>query len=757
MNLRVTILKSMMHRPSTPAGVTLLYAVFAAVCIVLSGYVLTVTVADPLLQKRIELATALVFVVVTSGLLYLLLKRWQETAGGAPSVTARAFVRPKSLPLLITLILLVLVVPVLDVTVFELRVAQEENDAYGNLGAVAALKSGQIEYWLKERRGDALELAANSGFALQIQDILSRKPDAGERRELLTEIESFRVNHGFDSIMIFASDGRLLSSAGSDTETPPQNLMSQALSGNRVLFSDLYRDPAGIINLDWIVPIIATRHQTHRAVAIAVLRVVPDKFLYKLIQTWPTVSDSGESLLVRSEGGAILFLNDLRFQRNAALNLHLDSARSDLPAAIAIRNNKPGTTAGLDYRRVPVLAAYRPVAGSGWFLIAKLDRDEVIKPVRLLIYWVSGVSAIGVFMVMAMLMILLRQQQRAQRMALQARSIEVLQQSERRFRAVARSAMDAIVTADSSGNVMDVNPSAEKMFGYPEAEMMGRPLTGLMPERYRDLHRAGLNRVVAGGEMHVIGKTMELAGLRKDGSEFPLELSLAKWEIVDGQYFTAVIRDMTERKHEQEKLQASEIRYRRLFESAKDGILILDAETGAVVDANPFIVEMMGYSRKELLGRKIWELGFYKDLLASKLNFTELQQKEYLRYEDLPLETADGNMYHVEFVSNTYLVGNEKVIQCNIRDITSRKTSELKIRRLTQFYAALSHCNETIVRSKDEAELFRDGVPLDSGFRRHEDGLDRIGGRGEQAGHARCVLWRHHRISGRHRDFGGWQ
>ncbi len=136
--------------------------------------------------------------------------------------------------------------------------------------------------------------------------------------------------------------------------------------------------------------------------------------------------------------------------------------------------------------------------------------------------------------------------------------------------------------------------------------------------------------------------------------------------------------------HEQtsacEALGDSEKRYRRLFESAKDGILILDADTGKVVDANPFLLNLLGYSCDELVGQHIWELGPFKDIAASKDAFKELQGREYIRYEDLPLETHDGRPVSVEFVSNVYTVDNRDVIQCNIRDITARKVTEKALR-----------------------------------------------------------------------------
>jgi two-component system, cell cycle sensor histidine kinase and response regulator CckA len=134
--------------------------------------------------------------------------------------------------------------------------------------------------------------------------------------------------------------------------------------------------------------------------------------------------------------------------------------------------------------------------------------------------------------------------------------------------------------------------------------------------------------------------------------------------------------NITPRKEADALLTASELRYRRLFESAKDGILILDAETGVVVDVNPFLIQLLDLSREQFLGKKIWELGFFRDIVANYANFVELQREEYIRYEDRPLKTAAGRRIDVEFVSNVYRVNHHKVIQCNIRDITERKQAE---------------------------------------------------------------------------------
>ena len=141
---------------------------------------------------------------------------------------------------------------------------------------------------------------------------------------------------------------------------------------------------------------------------------------------------------------------------------------------------------------------------------------------------------------------------------------------------------------------------------------------------------------------------------------------------------------VTEKTRAQEALEASELRYRRLFECAKDGILILDAGSGQIVDVNPFLSDLLGYSKEDLMGKQLWEIGAFQDVLGSKAAFVELQQQGYIRYENLPLETRNGLVRQVEFVSNSYLAGETRVIQCNIRDITERKLAEKALKKTMQ-------------------------------------------------------------------------
>lgn len=179
-----------------------------------------------------------------------------------------------------------------------------------------------------------------------------------------------------------------------------------------------------------------------------------------------------------------------------------------------------------------------------------------------------------------------------------------------------------------------------------------------------------------------------------------------------------------------QRMKSSEIRYRRLFEAARDGILILDAETGKIADVNPFLVEMLGYDYEDFLGKNLWELGAFKDIAASKAAFSELKQEKYVRYNDLPLKTKGGRLIAVELVSNVYQADQDEVIQCNIRDITERKqieaalqsvSAELEQRveeRTTELKAALAEISALKEHAEDENLFFRRDLRMKYQFKR---------------------------------------
>lgn len=403
-----------------------------------------------------------------------------------------------------------------------------------------------------------------------------------------------------------------------------------------------------------------------------------------------------------------------------------------------------------------------------------------------------------------------------------------VRQALRQFSSFLEAVPDAVVIVDHDGRIVQMNGHAEKMFGRDREELIGQDVEILMPVRFRGKHRVHLDAFVAHPGPRALGQSSELWGLRKDGTEFPFEISLSPIPDLAGILVASIIRDLTEQRLSHERLRQteklhkfildsipqkiattkpdgsvdyfnpqwmeytgltferikdfgwkqvihpddvdehvrgwlsatqtgnvyehesrfrradgeyrwhvsrgvpmrneagqivmwvgantdihdiklielalteSENRYRRLFETAKDGILILDTESGRIADANPFMGELLGYSHEHFLGKELWEIGLFSDKAANEAAVRTLQDKGYIRYEHLPLETSHGLRVEVEVVANAYREGHHKVIQCNIRDITERSKLEKQMqvqakalaglhRRKDEFLAMLSH------------------------------------------------------------------
>jgi PAS domain S-box-containing protein len=261
---------------------------------------------------------------------------------------------------------------------------------------------------------------------------------------------------------------------------------------------------------------------------------------------------------------------------------------------------------------------------------------------------------------------------------------------------------DSLLVLDSDFRVRSVNRSFCETFGVSPEETEGRSLFDLglgqwnIP-RLRVLLEEVVFRDTAFDDFEV-EHTVPSIGLRT----MILNARKLQREADQEAMILLAIEDVTGRSRMTKALMASEIQYRRLFEAAQDGILILDKETGAIIDVNPFLLDLLGYSHAELLGKRPWDIGLLGDVEASQASFRELQEKGYVRYEDLPLETKDGRHVEVEFVSNIYRVNDHIVIQCNIRDITERKrvaeelsrakeAAEEASRAKDRFIATLSH------------------------------------------------------------------
>ena len=264
-----------------------------------------------------------------------------------------------------------------------------------------------------------------------------------------------------------------------------------------------------------------------------------------------------------------------------------------------------------------------------------------------------------------------------------AQLAEALRESESRFRSVAESATDAIVAADQNGDIISWNRGAELMFGYVEEEVKGLALSILMPERFRPMHDAGIKRVAEGGlaASRLLGQTVEVVGLRKDGREFPLELSLAMWENAGQRFFSGIIRDISERKKAEEKLKA-------ILETAPDPIVEVSPD-GTIAIANARTDKLFGYDREQIVGRPVEELFAertrtlvaerFRAVLQSKAKDAQVALGMGL---ELWGQRQDGTEFPVDVTVSPLQTDDGTVLTAIIRDITERKRFENQLQHL---------------------------------------------------------------------------
>jgi PAS domain S-box-containing protein len=277
--------------------------------------------------------------------------------------------------------------------------------------------------------------------------------------------------------------------------------------------------------------------------------------------------------------------------------------------------------------------------------------------------------------------------------------IYTLEGAERPYRLLVEAMEQGVAVLNSEGVVLYCNPCLAELLERSVPNITGCTIDSFAAQADQ-AKITGLWRNVESKSTHE-----EILLLRQDGTTFPAALAVS---VLPLQNLCLLISDLTQQKHydelilSKEALLDSEIRYRRLFETAKDGILILDTESGRITDSNPFMSELLGYSHEHFLGKELWEIGLFSDKAANEAAVRTLQDKGYIRYEHLPLETSQGLRVEVEVVANAYREDHHKVIQCNIRDITERSKLEKQMqeqaealadlhRRKDEFLAMLSH------------------------------------------------------------------
>ena len=263
--------------------------------------------------------------------------------------------------------------------------------------------------------------------------------------------------------------------------------------------------------------------------------------------------------------------------------------------------------------------------------------------------------------------------------------------------AIVRSATDAIVTADSSGDIVTWNPAAERMFGHSEEQAIGLSLTALVPERFREAHTAGMARVVATGQTRIIGKTVEVAGVHRDGREFPIELSLATWTTEGKRFFAGIIRDVSERAEMADQIARSERRLEAILRSANDAIISVDRR-GRVVLWNRHAHDLFGYTEEEMMGEPLGAIIPDRFRQAHGEGIERVVGGGETHVIGQTVELAglhrDGREFPMELSLATWTAEEDRLFIGIIRDITDRKRAE----------EALSLANKSLNQKNEQLE-----------------------------------------------------
>lgn len=464
------------------------------------------------------------------------------------------------------------------------------------LSAISYLKIRQISQWRLERIGDGRFLGENQLLVKKFLEYLKNPADLPLRNDILQSVKSLVENFDYKNALLIENNGNVkLVYPGKDTLIG-DNLMlllPEIIKEHKIVLTDLHKDTqVSFVHLDLIVPLLDRSHNDTLVMGLFILRIDPQKVLYPLIQSWPTPSKSAETLLLRREGDKIVYLNELRHLKNTELVLKRPVLSEKLAAAMAVQDIT-GTVDGIDYRNVTVVAAMNKIPGTPWYMVAKMDREEILSALTnqmkmiviiLILVIITSGSTLG-FLIRNQRVAFYREKYETEldRLALVTH-----------FDYILKFANDIILLIDNDLNIFEANDSALEYYQYTREEFIGMNVEKIRaPETLSEL--AGKLNIVNENE----SATYETVHIRKDNSTFPIELSTRVVVIEGARYYQTIGRDITQRKSVEKTLKESENKFRKIFEESPFSILMTDKDF-SINRANQSFCNLIGYEEEEL-------------------------------------------------------------------------------------------------------------------------------------------------------------
>ncbi len=550
-----------------------------------------------------------------------------------------------------------------------------------NLRIIGEMKVEQVVAWRAERERDAAAITGSRLLSDELK-LWLKVPSEDSRSAILAELRTLVVYDGYDDAYVVSPDGAIvLSYSGATGRLDEYALpaLREALETGRPVLTDLHsgasRDTPHLSAIAPVLPVL--RAEDNGAIGAIVLITDASRELFPIIRTWPSESRTAETLLVRRDGGDVLFMNDLRHQPGAALKLRFPATTSELPAT-RVLSGEWGFVQGRDYRGVEVAAVVLPVPGTEWAMVAKEDASEVFAAWRFRSALIlAGITALAVLL--AAHAILFWQRAERSRFEKLYRSEKRLRESDERYGVMMRSIADGVVSTDVEGRVETLNPVAEMLTGWTDSQARGRPMEEILHivDRHSMEDIEGLSeRVLREGDL--IGIPDEALLISKNGSEKRVAGGASPMLGADGQTMGAVVvfQDISERERAREVQSQSDERWRAYVERAPHGVFIAN-ERGEFLEVNPAASRITGYSPEELLSRGIRGVSPSEDRENSLRAFKEMRETGEVN-ADLRFLHKSGGTRWIAFsgvkLSDTRYLGFA-------RDVTDRREAEMDARR----------------------------------------------------------------------------
>jgi PAS domain S-box-containing protein len=503
---------------------------------------------------------------------------------------------PTQWPLIILFIIISFSLVLAGVIYFKNQKQSLLNEKQLELSAITDLKIRHITQWRLERLGDGKFLGGNPILVRKFLELIQRSDDKSLRDVVTESLKSSTANFDYENALILDRNGKvILSFPGKDSLISEQ--LSPILPGiikkREIVLTDMHRsDTTSLAYLDLIIPLIDHSVNDSLVLGLLALRIDPQKILYPLIQSWPTPSKSAESLLIRKDGSDVVYLNELRHLKNTELLLRKPVTTPKLPAAMAIMG-VTGTIDGYDYRGVHVVAAMRKIPGTPWYMVAKIDREEILSALKRQMTMVVIILILFILTSGLSFGFLIRNQR--------VRFYREKYENElahlalvKHFDYILKFANDIILLLDKDLNIVEANDRALEAYMYTREEFIGMNLKKIRtPETIWQIQEQLKN--VDENE----SGTFETLHQRKDGSVFAIEISARVVNIEGSKYYQSIGRDITERKRADDTLKESEEKFRKIFELSPFCI-VMTGKDFVILRANQSFCNMIGYDEEEL-------------------------------------------------------------------------------------------------------------------------------------------------------------